>query len=320
MMDNFVSNVTTKKPPEEKVQPLLQCEMQPQAPDKKRTWGNIIYDFPVFCGVAWGGVAALSAISAHESMYGKNKYFWWLRALNDAVFKCLKSGFSKTVLKNAPEEVLDGYANGTTMFMTLGMGGNALAGVIKYMEDNRQKIAAKIDNFLGTTPPDPETIENEPKQTWSSVIKGRLISWGGSYVAFLALGPKLVGTLSNFCGEKATNAWLHFKPRSNHASVRKWANIAAFDALFTVITATATYLFSRSIAKKDEDKKLVADELVELNPIVAKEITKELTSHDSKKQEKTNFTERFPSKKSIIPPEARTFMERANRKFEPLTI
>lgn len=319
-MDNFVSNVATKEPPEEKGQSLLQCEIPPQAPDKKRTWGNIIYDFPVFGGVAWGGVAALSAISAHESMYGKNKYFGWLRALNDTVFKGLKNGFSKTVLKNASEETVDGYAKGTTMFLTLGMGGNALAGIIKYMEDNRQKMAAKIDNFLGTTPPDPATIENEPQQTWSSVGKGRLISWGGSYLTFLALGPKRVGKLSDFCGEKAANAWLHFKPQSNHASVRKWADIAAFDALFTVITATATYLFSRSIARKDDNKKALSDELFELNPIAPKAITKEFAKHDIEKQEKTSFAERFPSKCGSKQIEATALMDRANRSCEPLTI
>lgn len=222
--------------------------------EKKRTWGNVIYDFGVFGSVAWVGVAALSAISAHESMHGKHKAFGWLRTLNDKAYGGLKNIFSKTVLKGAKPEVIDGYAKGTTMFLTLGMGGNALMAPIKWLEDNRQKNAARIDNMLGTTPPDPETIAAEPHQTWKSVFSGRLLSWGGSYAAFIAMGPKLTSAISEKFGKLATEGYLSVSPKSNPKTVRKWADIAAFDALFTMITASATYLLSRAIATSDDKK------------------------------------------------------------------
>ena len=138
------------------------------------------------------------------------------------------------------------------MFATLGTGGSLLMAPLKWMEDNRQKNAARIDHALGTTPPDPETIAQEPKQTWKSVMSGRLLSWGTSYGAFLAMGPKLTGTISNWFGEKASEGFMKMKPNANPATVRRWADIAAFDALFTVITAGITYLYSRHVAKEDD--------------------------------------------------------------------
>lgn len=239
-------------------------------PDKKkhRTVGNIIYDFGIFGSIAWAGVAALSAVSAHEAMHGNNKYFGWLRAINNGVSSGLSKALSKTIMKNSSPELIEGYAKGTTMFVTLGMGGNALMAPIKWMEDNRQKNAAKIDNLLGTTPPDPETIKKEPHQTWHSVFSGRMMSWGLSYVAFLAMGPKLTGKLSNYFGEHAAEAYMKWKPHADPVKVRRWADIAAFDALFTVITAAATYGFSRAVAKKDDKKHDLEEEMYRSNPVL----------------------------------------------------
>lgn len=232
---------------------------------KQRTFGNVIYDFGVFGTIAWIGVAALSAFSAHEAMFGTSKWFGWLRTINDKVFSGLSNSLQK-IFKNTPKETLDGYAKGTTMFVTLGMGGNALMAPIKWMEDNRQRNAARIDNLLGTTPPDPETIEHEPKQTWKSVFSGRMMSWGLSYAAFLAMGPKVTSKISNWFGERSADIFMRLSPKSNAGNVRKWADIAAFDALFTVITATLTYAFSRSVAKKDEEHKPLGEGLFELSP------------------------------------------------------
>lgn len=219
---------------------------------KKRTVGNIIYDFGVFGSIAWGGVALLSALSAHEAMHGNHRAFGWLRSLNDNVSSWLKKNLGNTILRGASEKTVEGYAKGTTMFLTLGMGGNALMAPIKWLEDNRQSNAARIDNALGTTPPDPDTIAHEPKQTWKSVFTGRLVSWGTSYLAFLAMGPRVTGYISDWFGEKATSGWLKMRPKSDPVKVRKWADIAAFDALFTVITAAITYVMSRYVARKDD--------------------------------------------------------------------
>jgi len=228
---------------------------------KRRTVGNRVYDWLIYSSIAWGGVALLSAMSAHEAQHGKNPLFNWLRLLNKNVYNGLRNTLSKTILKGASEERIHGYAQGTTLFVTLGMGGNALAAPIKWLEDNRQKNAARIDRLLGTTPPHPETIAAEVPQTWHSVITGRLLSWGTSYLVFLGMGPKITGQVSGWFGKKFTHGWMSLRPKSNLAGVRRWMDIAAFDATFTVITATLTYLFSRYVAKKDQKKHEVEEKL-----------------------------------------------------------
>jgi hypothetical protein len=274
--------------------PTLQKPVQ-----KKRTFGNIVYDFGVFGSIAWIGVAALSAFSAHEAMHGNSKMFGWLRSLNDKVFSGLSNLISKT-FKNASKETVDGYAKGTTMFLTLGMGGNALMAPIKWLEDNRQKNAARIDDIAGTIPPDPETIAHEPKQTWKSVLTGRLASWGLSYAAFLAMGPKLTGKISDYFGEMAAERWMKIRPQSNPASVRKWTDIAAFDVLFTIITAGLTYAFSRSFAKKEEKQHDFEDGIYDIVPTDPTFVRDAFADREQKREEKS-YSESLQSAKKPAP-------------------
>ncbi len=271
------------------------------APEKKRSWGNVIYDFGVFGSIAWFGVAALSALSAHESQYGKHKAFGWLRTINDKSQQALKGFLSKTLLKGGDPKTIDGYAKGSTMFLTLGMGGNALMAPIKWLEDHRQSNAAKIDWLLGTTPPDPEKIAHEPHQTWKSVFSGRLMSWGSSYLAFLAMGPALTDNISKKFGDLASKGWLRVYPKSNPQNVRRWADIIAFDALFTVITATATYVFSRYIAKKDEEN---------INNSEEKSCKKELAAPPESLPEPAPKSSPKSSLKSLYEPKFATYADK----------
>lgn len=242
-------------------------------PHKHRTVGNKIYDWGIYSTFAWAGVAGLSLLSAHEAMHGKNPHFEWLRSINNNVSSSLNKFLSNGIMKGKPVETIEGWAKGTTMFVTLGLGGCAMMIPIKWMEDNRQKNACKIDNFLGTTPPDPRLVEAEVPQTWDSVLKGRLMSWGLSYLAFAAMGPKTTGKISNWFGEKATNIIMAVKPKANAAKVREWADIGAFDATFTIITATATYLFSRAFARKNAQAHTAEDVAMTIDPATPTPLT-----------------------------------------------
>ena len=233
---------------------------------KQRTVGNKIYDWGIYTTFAWAGVAGLSLLSAHEAMHGKNPHFNWLRSLNDNVSSGLTKTLSNSIMKGKPKETIEGWAKGTTMFVTLGLGGCAMMVPIKWMEDNREKNAAKIDNFLGCTPPSKETLEKEIPQTWKSVLEGRMASWGLSYLAFAAMGPKTTGKVSNWFGDKATKVIMALNIKANPVTVRKWADIGAFDATFTVITAAATYAFSRTIAKHNQKNLDSEDALMTIDP------------------------------------------------------
>ena len=216
---------------------------------KKRTWGNIIYDFGSYGSTAWLGVAAISAITAHQSVKGTNKYFDWLRSLNNTVERGFEKLFTP-IMKESTPEVIQQTAKSSSLFFSLGLGGTILMAPLKWMEDNRQKNAAKIDAVLGTAPHDPNLAKTEPKQTWGSVLSGRFFSWSMSFVSFFAIGIERSVKMSKYFGEKATNAWMKLRPNANQAKVSEWMDIIAFDTLFTIITATLTYCFSRFVARK----------------------------------------------------------------------
>lgn len=260
---------------------------------KHRTIGNKIYDWGVYTTFAWAGVAGLSLLSAHEALHGKNPHFNWLRSINDGVSGGLSKALSNTIMKGKPKETIEGWAKGSTMFVTLGMGGWAMMAPIKWLEDNREKNAAKIDNFLGTNPPNKQLIAEEIPQTWGSVMQGRLLSWAMSYAAFAAMGPKTTSKVSNWAGDKFTKVFMALKPKANEVNVRRWADIGAFDATFTVITAAATYAFSRIIAKKQHRRLDSEDVLMTIDPATPTPQKPLFGDYDEKiTTQKQSFTEK----------------------------
>lgn len=233
---------------------------------KKRTVGNRVYDWGVYTTFAWAGVAAFSMFLAHESLHGTHKMFGWLRSLNKGIHDGLSGILSKTVMKHSPKENVEEWAKATTLFTILYLGGSMLMAPIKWLEDHRHSNAAKIDNLLGTTPPDPETIAKEPKQTWKSLLSARFLSSVIGYGGFILVGPRIAGKSSRWFGEKFTGIWQKLRPNCNAETVRKWADIGAFDAMVTAGTAATTYGFSRLIARKNDPAPAVEDALYLIDP------------------------------------------------------
>lgn len=280
-------------------------------PHKHRTVGNKIYDWGIYTTFAWAGVAGLSLLSCHEANHGKNPNFDWLRSLNTNVSSGLHKFLESGIMKGAPHKNIEGWAKGTAMFATLGLGGCAMMVPIKWMEDNRQKNAARIDNFLGTTPPDPKLVEQEISQTWNSVLKGRLMSWGLSYLAFAAMGPKTTNNISNWFGDKTTKIVMALRPQANQASVRKWADIGAFDATFTVITATATYAFSRTIAKKHQHHMHSDETLMTIDPATPTPLNPVFNEKADEQQPEKRFTDTHKPAERVVSKKEATYAKGA---------
>ncbi len=262
---------------------------------KHRSVGNKIYDFGVFGSVAWAGVSAMSAITGHEAMYGKNKNFNWMRTINDKVFSGVSKFLSKSVMKKSPAENVNGMAKNITMVFTLGMGSHILMPLIKWMEDNRQKNAAKIDKVLGTTPPDKGTVENEVKQSWKSVFLGRMASWGTALGTAIIMGPKLLDKVSGAAGEKGADLWMRLKPKSNPVDVKRWSNLIVFDVFFTAVTATVMFISSRIFAKRDAKKHGDGDVLYETNITAPNPFGDE----DPPQKSNSNFAQKIKSENKV---------------------
>lgn len=303
----FPEKAAADCPPGQQATP---AQPEPAGQHKHRTVGNKIYDWGIYSTFAWAGVAALSAFSAHEAMHGKHPAFNWLRSLNNNCISGLSKALESTIMKGKPRETIEGWAKGSTMFVTLGMGGWAMMAPIKWLEDHRERNACAIDKFLGTTPPDPKLVQAEVPQTWGSVLKGRLMSWGLSYAAFAAMGPKTTGHVSDWFADKATRVFMALKPAANHAKVKKWADIAAFDATFTIITAAATYGFSRMFARRNQLAKEDESTLMTIDPATPTPLDPVFNPHPEDVPQK-RFTDTHQPKARPSPARNDSFAEKA---------
>lgn len=262
---------------------------------KKRTFGNKVYDFLVFAPIAWGGVWIASATTAYHAQYGKID---WLKKMNDGVSKWIHETLKNTVMKNSRPKNVENMGRNIGMVFILGMGSHPLMAPIKWLEDHRQSNAAKIDKMFGTTPPDAETIKEEPKQSWGSVFAGRMASWAAAFVSLGVMGPKLVEWNDKF-GAKATEKWTKWFPKHDKVKVGRWAPLLAFDAIGTAVTAAVTYVFSRFVAASF-GRKEIADTVYELNPAAPNPLGEDETPHKSNK----SFTQKVKAegKKTLAQP------------------
>lgn len=268
---------------------------------KRRTFGNKIYDFLVFAPVAWGGVWVSSAATGYQALHGTNKNFDWLRKMNNAVGGWIHKTLATTVMKNSEPENVKGMAQNLGFTFILGMGSHALMVPIKWLEDHRQSNAARIDKILGTTPPDAQTIKDEPKQSWGSVFAGRMASWATAFVALAAMGPKFTKKLNDGFGAWAAKKWIGSHPGSNPKKVQNWANLLAFDAIGTLVTAAVTYAFSRFVAASFGKKDKYADTVYELNPVAPNPLGEDETPHKSNKSFAQKVQAENKAKASIEP-------------------
>lgn len=278
----------------------------PQNPElceeKKRTVGNKIFDWGVYSAVAFIGVTAVGLVITHEAKYGKLKAFDWLRKGEEKGSKVLSEKVFGKLMKGKPQEHIDQWSRDSTMFAFLATGGTLLMPIIKYMEDNRQKLASKIDNMLGTTPPDPDLVAKEPKQSWLSVMSGRAASVAVSYSAFATMGPKNADKASRFLGGKVEKAIMKAVPTADATKVGRFSHLVAFDAIFTAFTAAVTYAAARIVAKKHDKTYHKECEPLENPPA-------EIAPAIAEQPPARPFTERVESRKKMALDRAESFVD-----------
>lgn len=136
--------------------------------------------------------------------------------------------------------------------------GTLLAPIVKLFEDRREKIASWIDNRLGTTPTDPAVYKAEPKQTWGSVLEGRLATSlivvptavvlskaGLNQVLFEKPGIKL----GEMVAQRPKVAKLFGK-----LDIPEVFRVSAFEAFYTTVCTGGLYFISRLLARRHDQK------------------------------------------------------------------
>jgi hypothetical protein len=147
--------------------------------------------------------------------------------------------------------------------------GTAIAPMVKLLEDRREDISKWVDDKLGTTPADEvSAYRAEPKQSWLSVIGGRLLT--ASIVVPTAVlmdklhwnGKSLNDKFFNEPGQRL-GEWMAKKPEiAKHfgkLDIGNLGKVGVFEAFYTSVCTAGLYVSSRFLArvtnkKKDEKK------------------------------------------------------------------
>ena len=146
--------------------------------------------------------------------------------------------------------------------------GTFVAPFVKVLEDRREKMAMAIDSTLGTKPKDESVYEAEPKQSWRSVIEGRLLTSLIVVPTAVLLNKKNVAgqSLNDFLfhnpGEKRGEQIERSMPKLK-AGIEKlfgkvhlpfFAKTIYFEAFYTSVCTAGLYLISRTVARKHPKK------------------------------------------------------------------
>ncbi len=136
--------------------------------------------------------------------------------------------------------------------------GTLFAPLVKLLEDRREKIAHWIDDRLGTTKDD-SVYEAEPKQSWRSVVEGRIATSAIVVPTALVLDKKgLNDKMFNGWGGKLAN-YIERTPSvrrfvSPKLILPKLSNIIVFEAFYTSVCTAGLYFISRFVASKHPPK------------------------------------------------------------------
>ena len=132
--------------------------------------------------------------------------------------------------------------------------GSLMAPVVKAFEDRREHIGRAIDTHLGTVPKNDDAYDAEPKQSWLSVLAGRLGVVSLIVPTAYALDKTgLNDTLFNKPGYKF-GEYLASKPAiaklAGKFHLPELARVGAFEAFYTSVCTAGLYFSSRFIADK----------------------------------------------------------------------
>lgn len=249
--------------------PDLSDKADKLAQKAQRTPGLKIFDtlvYPVFNNTS---VFVTSVIATYLSINGDkknstNEYVFgsvgrWFRDRSIGTDQLFQSWFKMkpTTAKNS-RIVLWSFVDGTLLSLP-----------VKWMENKREHVAKSIDAMLGTQPADDTPYESEPKQTWLSVLGGRITT------AAIVVSTALLfenTKVKNKAGQEVNinekmfqggadkiEGWIKSKPKlqaffdkpkvKEKVDVNSLAYVGIFEAVYTSICTAGLYVISRFFAR-----------------------------------------------------------------------
>lgn len=212
------------------------------APEAKTSKGEKLFDFSVYSGIAGAGVFLATLPITYWAKHGSGQkvHQWMTGALK-------KKGLSES----AAEQIFN-----TTV---LGLAGNAAVIPIKAIENKKAEIVKTLNEQLGDTSGN-VSVENEPKQSWGSLIKSRVAAYAAVWLSFQGavsmFGAKRFGEFEEGFAKKIVCEPLGKPTHINGQETKlfRYGKIAALDSFATVAAATLLYIGSRFFVRGNEEK------------------------------------------------------------------
>lgn len=205
---------------------------------RPKSAGGKLFDLITYGGFAGVGTFLVTLPLAYWQKYTPGRKFY-----HSAAEALQKVGVSEKTALNAME---------TTNLMH---GGNLMLLPILGMESLRTPIVNGLNRLLND-PTDPESVKDAPKQTFGSVIKGRLLAWSAVFAGFSIAGkiiPEKMQAFENKVGEWTCK--ILKKPVVAESKAYRYGQLAALDAFATITAASLLYVGSHAFANHAAEKR-----------------------------------------------------------------
>jgi hypothetical protein len=239
----------SKTNPEHKQpEPLLEAK-------NTKSKGEKTFDRAVYVGMAGVGTFFATLYMAFKLKHGG-----WAGPRYQRAVEWTQRNLGRFLSPQTSEKV----AEEAVMTTALMMGGNAMILPIGAAEHYKVPIVSGLNVMIGDKTP-PEAIEQAPKQTWWSLIEGRLVAWGAVFSALMTARFAVPDTFKLFPKEVGQRThqfvqWLRKEPMLGETAMKKtkafrYGEIGAFDVFATAAAATILYIGGHFFARKQAEKK-----------------------------------------------------------------
>lgn len=230
----------------------------------------------IFNGIAYGGFAGvgtfvLSVVAAYLFKFSERAFPGFKRKPDGTSWaekwKQWGNGIaSLPLIRNSKDPQKAGET--TLMTTALMMGGNILLFPIRWMEGSKKDIVHYFNEKFGK-PGEVEKgdaqVQNEPPQSWGSIIKARITAWLVVFTSLTVAGniferikrdPNDINAMGKFeqkLGNLFVSAAKTVKPdlsERNEFRARKLGELSAIDVFATVAASTLLYVTSKVFARQ----------------------------------------------------------------------
>lgn len=226
--------MSIKEPIQEKVE-----KAEEKARKTSSSKGEKLFDLLTYGGIAGIGTFILTIPIAYSIKYGKGAKYYE---------KSVKFMTDNGATPRIAEEI--------AMTSAAMQGGNIALLPVKLAENYKPQIVEKLNNLTGDKS-GKASVDEDPKQTWPSLIKSRALAWLATFVGFRTAGSILGQERFERFEKGFARRVCDFIKKPTHIngveSVHfRYARIGAIDIFATAAATTVLYLGSRFFAKNNE--------------------------------------------------------------------